>query len=348
MQDSALLSPLSAELDMVSGDVLMDLIADSVICADDDGRILLFNRAAEGAFGYLASEVIGQHVEMLLPPRFREDHAHQVRSFALGGGSSDRLMGHDREVWGHRKNGEEFSAEATVSRHTIKGRTILTVVLRDISERKKLEQQREAIAGELDHRVRNVLFVVNSLVRLSAKTAENVEEFKQSLLGRLSALANTQSALRFGAQQSASLSELLLGELKQYRTKDGRNIVIEGPHVALGASVARNLALAFHELATNSAKYGALNVPAGRVTVTCTFMAEGRASSLLIEWRERGGPLVKPPGRQGFGTTLINQVIRGIAGAEVSTEYLPEGLVCRMTLPAALFEEVREDEAHRP
>lgn len=184
-------------LGLVSGDVLA-LIADSVICADEGGRVLLFNRAAEQAFGYSASEVIGQHVEMLLPQRHRAEHANQVRSFALGDGTTNRLMGHRREVCGQRKNGEEFPAEATVSRQSVKGSTVLTVVVRDITERKGLEEQRETIARELDHRIRNVLSVVNSLVSLTARSAANIEEFKESLLERLGALARTQSAFGSG------------------------------------------------------------------------------------------------------------------------------------------------------
>ncbi|MEO6114187.1 MAG: PAS domain S-box protein [Sphingomicrobium sp.] len=328
------------DLGLVSGDVLA-LIADSVICADEEGRILLFNRAAEQTFGYSASEVMGQHVELLLPQRHRAGHADQVRTFALGDGAANRLMGHRREVCGQRKTGEEFPAEANLSRKTVKGITVLTVVVRDITERKAAEEHREAIARELDHRIRNVLSVVNSLVSLTARSAANIQEFKESLLERLSALARTQSALRLGAQQSASLSELLLDELVQYRTPDGANIVIKGPLVSVGSSAAQTLALAFHELATNSAKFGALSHACGRVTVTSAFIGEGDKCQLIIEWRESEGPLVKPPTRQGFGTALIKQVVERTFRADVVLEYPPEGLVCRMTLPRTRVEAAR-------
>lgn len=324
-------------LDLVSGDIL-DLIADSVICADEGGRVLLFNRAAEQAFGYSASEVIGQHVEMLLPQRHRAEHANQVRSFALGDGAASRLMGHRREVCGQRKNGEDFPAEATVSRQSVKGSTVLTVVVRDITERKGLEAQRETITRELDHRIRNVLSVVNSLVSLTARSAANIEEFKESLLERLGALARTQSALQLGAQQSATLRELVLNELVQYRIPDRANIIIEGPPVSVGSSAAQTLALAFHELATNSAKFGALSLACGRVTVTSAFIGEGNKGQLIIEWRESEGPRVEPPTRLGFGTTLIKHVIEKTFRGDVVVEYPPEGLVCRMTLSRARVE----------
>jgi len=330
MQD-LILSTRPIEPDVTGSDVLA-LIADSVICADEHGRILLINRAAEQVFGYSASEVIGQHVEILLPRRYRAQHAEQMRRFARQSGGASRLMGHRREVFGQRKNGEEFPTEATVSRQTIEGRIVLMVAIRDITERKALEEQREAIARELDHRVRNVLSVVNSLVSLAAKTATNVGEFKESLLERLGALARTQSALLFDARQCTGLSELLLAELVQYRTADAANIVIEGPPVSLGLRAAQTLALAFHELATNSAKYGAISHSSGRVAVVSAYTGDGN-SQISIEWRETGGPPVKPPTRQGFGTTLIKQAIERTFRAQVILEYRPEGLICKMTLP---------------
>ncbi len=98
------------------------------------------------------------------------------------------------------------------------------------------------------------------------------------------------------------------------------------------------LALAAHELATNSAKFGALGKAGGRVAVTCALKGEGEKGVLVIEWREAGGPPVKPPKRQGFGTTLIKKVVARALQAEVALEYRPEGLVCRMTLPRATVE----------
>lgn len=334
MPDSSLPAPLAPQPAL--NDVLA-LVADSVICTGEDGRILVFNEAAEQSFGYSASELIGQPVEMLIPQSNRAEHARQVRIFGMGDGTGSRLMGHRREVQGRRKNGDEFPAEAMVSRRTIDDRTILTVVLRDITERKELEELREAVARELDHRMRNVLTIVNSLISLSAASARNVEEFKESLTGRLTALAATQSALRFGEQQRTSLRALFLAELAQYKTLDGANVAIHGPPVSVGPRAAQILALAVHELATNSAKYGALCNADGRVTVTAAYIGEGD-NQLFIQWQETGGPPVKPPKREGFGTHLVKQVVARALRAEVTMEYQPEGLICQMTLPRATVE----------
>lgn len=335
MHDLAPLGPPELQPDL-NLDALA-LVADSVICADEHGRILVFNQAAERSFGYAASEVIGQPVEMLLPESFRAAHVRHVREFGSAGVVGNRLMGGRREVWGRRKNGDEFPAEAMVSRQTVNGRTILTVVHRDISERKAADELREALAHELDHRMQNLLTVVNSLVSLSAASAVNVAEFRASLMGRLRALAATQSALRFGEQKSASLSDIFRAELAQYQTPDGSNVAIDGPPVTVGPRAAQILALAVHELATNSAKYGALSNAGGSIAVTSAFEGEGD-SILVVNWREAGGPPVKRPRRHGFGTSLIKQVVPRALRADVAMEYRRGGLVCRMALPRATFE----------
>lgn len=334
MQDAATLPEPYVQVALMSMDVLA-LVADAVICTDDEGRILVFNRAAERTFGYSRSEVIGQNVEMLLPRRFWVKHSEQVRDFAAGGGDTDRLMGRTREVWGLRKNGEEFPAEATVSRQTINGRTILTVVHRDVSERKELEERRESIARELDHRIVNLLSVVGSLVRLSARDAKSIGDFEESLLERLSALARTQRTLQMGSQQGTSLRKVISAELEQYRSSKTANVIIAGPSVSLGSRTAQTLALVFHELATNASKHGALRCFAGHVSVTSAFVEKDHERFLGIEWRETGGPAADPPRRPGFGTGFIRALIEKTFRTDVVMNYLPEGLVCRIMLPVA-------------
>jgi len=319
----------------LNADVLA-LVADSVICTDEVGRILVFNPAAEQAFGYSASEVMGKGVEMLLPLNQRTEHVRHVRDFGKGNGANSHLMGHSREVRGRRKNGDEFPAEAMVSRQTIDGMVILTVVHRDITERKELEELREAVARERDHRLNNLLAVVSSLVSITASNAVSVAEFRDSLVGRLRALSATQSAMRFGKQSTASLSELFLTELEQYRSSSGTNIVIDGPPVSVGGTAAQLLTLVLHELATNSAKYGALRDGNGRVNLKVDYIGND-ADQLLIEWQETGGPPVQPPERKGFGTALIKQLVGKALRADVDIEYRPDGLICRMTLPKGIL-----------
>ncbi len=320
----------------LSFDVLT-LVADAVICTDEEGRVLIYNPAAERSFGYSAAEVLGHHVNMLLPEAARLDHGEQIRMFAMKTSPANRLMGRAREVRGRRKNGEIFPAEAMVSRQLISGETILTVVHRDISERKELENLREAVGRERDHRLKNVLSVVSSLVSISAVDAVTVEEFQKSLTGRLNALAATQKSLRSGEQYSTNLSDLLTAELDQYQARAGPNVVINGPTVPLGPKAAQLLALVVHELATNAAKYGALSKVGGCLTVMSALEGCGDEQRVVIQWQEAGGPPVMPPRRQGFGSRLIKKVVARALRADVAMEYRPEGLTCRISVPEAML-----------
>lgn len=125
-------SPLLRPQPALHPDILA-LVADSVICTDEGGHILVFNPAAEQCFGYTAGEVLGRDVEMLLPANKRAEHVRHVRDFGTDEGATSHLMGKRREVVGLRKNGEEFPVEAMVSRQTIDGTPVLTVVSRDIT-----------------------------------------------------------------------------------------------------------------------------------------------------------------------------------------------------------------------
>ncbi len=328
---------------------VLPFIAESVICTDGDGRIILFNRAAERSFGYPAVDVLGENIGMLLPERHRAQHAVHMRAFGLEDGVSSRLMGAQREVWGLRKTGEEFAAEATVSRHSLNGRTILTVVHRDITERRELEKQLEAISHELDHRIKNVLSVVSALISLTARNVLNVTEFRDSLQARLHSLAATQIFLARGKGKNFDLNSLLKDELAHYRSSNGENIRIEGTTVALRTSSVQPLALVFHELATNSAKYGAISKPGGYVTVVSEITSAAIGRQFVIEWRETGGPLVKAPDRAGFGSILIQQMIERVFHGAVAFDYQPKGFVCRMAMPAdRLVETEGEDLVTNP
>lgn len=172
---------------------------------------------------------------------------------------------------------------------------------------------------------------------LTSIGSTNVEQFRKSLTGRLSALAKAQSAL-LGNKQRASLRELSLAELSPYQTPDEANVAVNVSPVQVGPRAVQVLALAIHELATNSAKHGALSNPEGRIAVTSTFVGEGDRSQVVIEWREAGGPPVQTPKREGFGTRLIKDVVAKSLKADVVMDYRPEGLHFRLTVPTEALE----------
>lgn len=301
-----------------TGAELLELLADGIVSADEDGRIILFNKAAEALFGYNRAEVLGCPLEILLPQRARGAHRKAVAAFAAFSADGDRMMGSRREVIGRRKDGAEFPVEASLSRRLAEGRVVLTVVIRDVSERKRVDEQRLILSRELAHRFKNMMAVVNSILSLTARNAPTKKALVVSLRGRLAALARTHEMLLGSDTESADLRTLLKRELSPYRIHSSSNVRLIGePCLLLGPQVV-NIALAIHELATNAAKYGALSRATGQVKVS--WSADG--GILNLHWQETGGPAVSEPTGKGFGTELIRRLI----GAGVRLEYRKEGL----------------------
>ncbi|WP_349371534.1 PAS domain S-box protein [Salinarimonas sp.] len=205
-------------------------------------------------------------------------------------------------------------------------------VVFDVTERRALDEQRDLLAAEVEHRMKNTLGLVNAIVGLSAGSADSVDGYRRALQGRLGALADTQRHLD-GGGIGATLSDMLLSELEPYRAGEGGNVVLDGPMVALPDALATSLRLAVHELATNAAKYGALSRPGGRLAVCWRIEGADGARRLVLDWRESGGPEVAPPRRRGFGSTVIESTLAQSLRGEVDLDYDPAGLRCRIVLP---------------
>lgn len=308
-----------------TGPELLELIADCIVSTDESGRIILFNKAAETLFGYSRAEVLGRAVEILLPERTATAHRQAVSDFAASSAGANRMMGHRREVIGRHKDGGEFPAEASLSRRHVEGRTVLTVVVRDITARKQAEEQRLILSRELAHRFKNMMAVVNSILSLTARSAATKEALVTSLQGRLATLARTHEMLLESATKTVDLRALLEEELSPYRIRSASNVRLRGePCVLVGPQVV-NVALAIHELATNAAKYGAFSCAAGHVHVR--WAAD--AAILHLHWEETGGPAVSEPAGGGFGTELIRRLL----GSGVRFDYSRKGLRASLQIP---------------
>ena len=198
----------------------------------------------------------------------------------------------------------------------------------DITERKRLEERERLLAREIEHRSKNLLGVVQSIVQLTR--AGTTEEFRRAVGGRLEALNRAHGVLLRDRSQQASLRHLLVQELSAYSINAGR-ARLSGPPVHVGRDVAHRLAMAFHELATNAAKYGAFADVAGKLHVN--WELRQHPEQLIIEWREKGGPPVKTPTRRGFGTRLIRTVVEQQLQGTLDMRWEPVGLRCSISLP---------------
>jgi two-component sensor histidine kinase/PAS domain-containing protein len=196
----------------------------------------------------------------------------------------------------------------------------------DISERKRSEEQRLLLINELNHRVKNTLASVQSIALQTLRGAGAATEIREALTARLVALARAHDVLTRESWEGAGLHDIVAGATSPYGGPD--RFRVGGPSVWLTPSLSLSLALALHELATNAAKYGALSAERGTVAVTWEIADALRIPRLTLRWVEHGGPRVRAPTRQGFGSRLIQRSLAAEIEGAVTIDYAPEGVIC--------------------
>jgi two-component sensor histidine kinase len=199
----------------------------------------------------------------------------------------------------------------------------------DLTERKQAEERLKVMVAELNHRVKNTLATVMTIASQTFHATSSPEAFREAFQGRLKALAKTHDILNRTCWTGVRLRELVNEELAPLIGGDERRIELSGDDIVLGPIAAVTLGMAFHELAVNAAKYGALSVPDGRIQVSWQAGAAGR---LRLTWRETAGPRVHPPSRRGFGSKMIEQVLSSELRGEVRLDFPPQGLRCTMDM----------------
>lgn len=208
----------------------------------------------------------------------------------------------------------------------------------DIHEHKRTAEQNEILSRELSHRIKNIFAVLNGLIGVSARHFPAVQDFARQLQARVAALGRAHDFVRPHSEESAphsgpqTLSELLQQLLRPYPALDEGRLTIEGDALKVDDRSATPIGLVFHELATNSAKYGALSVPEGRVRIATSQLDD---QAVTITWEETGGPRVTVPVRTGFGTRLTDMSITDQLGGTIQREWAQEGLRVVVTVLAA-------------
>ena len=199
----------------------------------------------------------------------------------------------------------------------------------EISERKAAEQREVLLAREVDHRAKNLLAVVQSVVQLTR--ASDPVELKEAILGRIQALARAHSLLANSRWDGAQLGDLVREELAPYLDGAGARVTAEGPLILLRPAAAQSVAMVLHELATNAAKYGALSRQAGRLNIAWRRDGEW----LELAWIEQGGPSVEPPETSGFGSRIMRATIERQLHGKLDQQWPKDGLRCTIRISAA-------------
>jgi PAS domain S-box-containing protein len=304
-----------------------------IVEVDADGRLLRANAQACRLLGYSPDEALGRSIfEETVDQSDQADREQFQRQVA---GESDR---YNIEKRIHRKDGSyAWASIISSSVRDYDGRFLYAVrTQEDITERKRREEEREErekrehlLMREVNHRAKNMLSLVQAIARQTA--AREPEDFIGCFAERIQALAANQDLLIRNEWQGVDVEDLVRAQLAHFADLVGSRIAVDGPKLCLNAAAAQAIGLTLHELATNAGKYGALSVNAGRVDVGWQFDGEIFAMS----WTERNGPLVSPPERRGFGSTVIVSMAKRTVDGEVQVDYAPSGLVWRLTCPAA-------------
>jgi PAS domain S-box-containing protein len=211
----------------------------------------------------------------------------------------------------------------------------LVSIVTDVTDRKAAEDHIEFLMHEISHRSKNLLMVIQSIARRTARTAGSLEEFERRFERRLQGLAASHDVLVRENWQGAPLADLVRQQMLPFAGIQSSRLELAGPDVILTAEAAQALGLAIHELATNAIKYGALSAPSGKVRMSWSFDGETSAPrALLLNWIEQGGPPVTPPERRGFGHVVIGEMVERSLGARVAMEFAAEGLNWSVSIPA--------------
>ena len=211
----------------------------------------------------------------------------------------------------------------------------VAVLFSDVTERKRAEQHQNMLMAELDHRVKNILAVVQSITRQTlGRGRPPAPDAAKNLVGRINALARAHDLLASSRWEGARFKDIVESAVAPYRNGWAHRIVAQGSDLKVTPKAAQTLNLAIHELVTNAAKYGALSHDEGHITAEWHLTKDPDDPHLVVTWQEHGGPLIdKPPVRKGFGSLLIEQMLASELDGDVKLDYARDGLRAVMDLP---------------
>jgi two-component system, chemotaxis family, CheB/CheR fusion protein len=308
---------------------IVEFAQDALISISRDGSIRSWNPGAERLFGYPAQYAVRRQIGFLIA----SDNTNQPATLlarALRGEITGAV-----EVIYKRSNAVEVPVEMTAMPIRDANAAIVAVVMtaRDISERKRAEAHSMLLVNELSHRVKNVLASVQSLALETLRAEPTIDAFREVFLARLRALSTTHELLVDSEWRDAGLRDVLEAELAPYQTAGRTNWTASGDNLLLTPKMVLALGMAFHELATNAVKFGALSVPTGHVAITWSEQPVEGGRRLHLSWVESGGPKVTAPTRKGFGSRLIAEGLAYELDGDVHIDYHPSGIRCEVDVP---------------
>jgi len=301
---------------------------DAIVSRDIAGIITTWNTGAERLFGYTSDEMVGKPVMTLIPT----DRQVEERAILERINRGARIENY--ETVRRRKDGSFVNVSLTVSPvMNAEGKIVgASKIARDITRRKRAESREKMLRAELDHRVNNALASVAMIATSSRHDSSSIDDFARSLDARIHSMAAVHTLLNKRGQHGVALAAVVRDQLASYTAE--ANLTIRGTELMLAPAASQAMGMVLHELATNAAKYGALSVPTGHVSVSWEVKQNGNAEAdLIFEWREFGGPRTAAWIKSGYGIRLIRELVPYELGGMVDLVFAPEGASCRIEFP---------------
>ncbi len=307
---------------------VLDTALDAVVVMDTEGMVIGWNTHSEACFGWSWDEVRGQRLsDLIIPPELRGAHeAGRKHYLATGEGP---VLNNRIEVTALHRDGRQIPVELSVTASEQFGGRLFIGFLRDISDRKEEAKRQQRILQESEHRVKNMLTVVQAIAFQTAANSNDMEDFTKSFSGRLESLAQAHQLLVGQVWQDVAISALadrVLGaEVIAGRARFG------GPELLLKAGQVLGLSMILHELYTNAIKYGALCSDEGQIEVDWTI----DGGMIELTWRELGAPCETPDApSSGFGQRMIAMSVKSDLGGTIKRDWRSDGLTATLSFPA--------------
>ena len=299
---------------------------------EPENPIIFANDAFLSLTGYPRDEVLGQGFNFLLAHAADAEALAKIKVEFEGGSNSPA------EVLYRRKDGTEFWAAIMVNPVRDEKHNIVQYFSSFIDLTEHIDEQVKSkmLIEELNHRVKNTLATVQSIVWQALRSTSDPKMIRQAIESRLLALSRSHDLLTREHWKSAGLHDVISDALQPFgvTTSHSNRIVIRGGNIRFPPKVALALSIAFNELATNAAKYGALSNVAGSVLVEWKTITAPEGKRIILRWTETDGPPVSPPSHYGFGSSMIERGLALELDGKIDLDYKPGGVVCTMNFPA--------------
>ena len=297
-----------------------------------DNPIIFANDSFLSLSGYDREEVLGQSFNFMMA-RGTDPSALALVETAFGGNSDG-----GSEIRYRRKDGSVFWAALYISPvHDESGAVVQHFAsFVDLTRHKQEQAKSTMMIDELNHRVKNTLSTVQSIVAQALRSTSDPEVFRDFIESRLFALSRSHDLLTRENWEGAGLLDLVNEAMEPFGAANGRaeRIAIAGGNIRIPPKATLALGIAFHELATNAVKYGAFSNAAGSILIAWTTEPTPQGDRLILRWQERGGPPVTPPSRKGFGSRVIERGLAHELQGAVHLDYRADGVLCTISFPA--------------